>query len=140
MHVTIICTGNVARSPALAVLLAEARPDLTVTSAAVGAKATAGRRMARPMRELLTAYGRPDAAEAHRSQLLADFPTLPDVAVATAPVHARRLAALAPELAVVRINPIPDPAFGGAAAYARVWPLLVEAAEHLARALPRESL
>lgn len=138
MNVTVVCTGNVARSAALGILLAAARPDLHVTSAAVGRKAAAGRRCARPMRDLLTAAGYGPEAEAHRSRLL-DLTDPPDLIVATAHVHQRRLAELGSDLPVVPVEPpLPDPAFGGAAAYAEVWPRIVAAAQWLADVLPRK--
>lgn len=136
-RVMVVCTGNVARSPALATLLAYARPDLTVTSAAVGARAQPGRRMARPMRELLTDHGHGYAAAQHRSHLF-DPADPPDIAIAVAPVHVRRLHKLAPDVPVIRTTHIPDPAFGGPPAYHRVWPLLVAAAAELAVALPHD--
>ena len=135
MRVTIVCTGNVARSPALAALLAARRPDLDVTSAAVGLRAKPGRRMARPMRDRLTAAGHADAAEQHRSALLAPDPA--DVVVAVAPIHSRRLADSGYPGAVLALDPaIPDPAFGGEAAYETVWPMLVGAADYLSTLLP----
>jgi protein-tyrosine-phosphatase len=130
--VCIVCTGNVARSPAIEILLRGLRPDLTVISAAVGLKAKAGRVMAKPMRELLTGAGYGEQALAHRSQLITDVPP-GAVFYAVAPVHMRRLTARG-----VRgwyIGPIPDPAFGGREAYGEVWPLIVAAAERLAGAL-----
>lgn len=136
MRVTVVCTGNVARSVALAALLGPLRPDLDVDSAAVGTKAKNGRRAARQMRLLLTYAGHGQLAEDHRSRVWADLPR-PDLTVACAPVHLTHLHRLDPAAPTVLANPtIPDPAFGGAAAYDRAWPLLVQAARHLATTLP----
>lgn len=132
MTVCIVCTGNVARSPAIEILLRGLRPDLTVISAAVGLKAQAGRVMAKPMRQLLTSAGHVVAADAHRSRLITDVP-VGAVCYAVAPVHMKRLAARG--IAGHYIGPIPDPAFGGREAYERVWPLIVAAANELARTL-----
>lgn len=138
-HVVVVCTGNVARSPALGTLLAEERPDLRVTSAAVGAKAAAGRRMARPMRELMTGAGYGAVAQAHRSRLLADVLAAEhvDLVVCCAEVHVKRLALIpgAPPFVPVK-PPLPDPAFGGQAAYERVFPMIRRAAAYLGFAIP----
>lgn len=136
MRVTVVCTGNVARSVALAALLGTYRPDLHLNSAAVGEKAQPGRRAARHMRDLLTQAGHPHLAQTHRSRLWVDLPR-PDVTVACAPVHLKHLARLDPAAPTLLTRPtIPDPAFGGAEAYARAWPLLIQAARHLAATLP----
>lgn len=136
MRITIVCTGNVARSVALAALLSDYRPDLTVDSAAVGRKASPGRRAARPMRALLDQAGHGDLAEDHRSRLWADLPR-PDLTVACAPVHLQHLSRLDPAAPTLLADPtIPDPAFGGLEAYERAWPLLLQAARNLACTLP----
>lgn len=140
MRVLTVCTGNVARSPALALLLADARPDWEVRSAAAGAKARPGRRMARPMRALLAQAGLGDAADAHRSQLVAEALEgwTPDVVVTAAAVHTRRMAALAPHLPVHACSPpLKDPAFGGEPAYAELWPKLLLTVDALARDLDK---
>lgn len=107
---------------------------MTVDSAAVGERAVAGRRMARPMRELMQTLG-PEAeayAEAHRSKLLADVEK-PDLIVAVSHIHERRLEILAPGAARVLCSPvIPDPAFGGTEAYAIAWADIRENAEKFA--------
>ena len=137
MRVVIVCTGNVARSPALALLLSDLRPDLDVSSAAVGLKAKQGRRCARNMRLLLAEAGHVEAAENHRSRLYIDLPERPDVVVACAPIHVKRLAAVDPEANVMECSPpIPDPAFGGMDSYLSAWPLLVKAAHHFAHIIP----
>jgi protein-tyrosine-phosphatase len=134
--VDIVCTGNVARSAALGILLADYRPDLDVRSSAVGRKAVDGRRCARPMRKLLADAGYAKQAEAHRSRVF-DPAKRVDVVVASAAVHVRRLSELGVTAHVIALDPpLPDPAFGGEAAYAEVWPMIVEAAQKLAKELP----
>lgn len=144
--VVVLCTGNVARSAALGILLADARPDLDVTSAAIGANATAGRRMAKPMRERFADSPLAAKAESHRSRLLVDaFAARKhiDILICTAAVHVRRLTAVTRELGIDRPPPywlldppLPDPAFGGRPAYAQVWPMIQGAAQTVARHLP----
>jgi protein-tyrosine-phosphatase len=133
--VVVLCTGNVARSPALAALLHRSRPDLKVLSAAIGVNAKNGRLVARPMRNLLTRHGLGDAAQ-HRSQRWDDLLRVvkPNYVVAVAQVHLHRLSAEWRERALY-VGPIPDPAFGGEEAYERVWPMLEEAADRLATTL-----
>lgn len=130
--VTVVCTGNVARSPALATLLAALRPDLYVGSAAVGAHARPGRRMARPMRQLLTEHGHPQAATTHRARLLTALAD-PGLVICCAPVHTTRLAALGICAPHHQLDPpVPDPAFGGGPAYLRAYALIREHAHNLA--------
>lgn len=137
MRVVTVCTGNVARSVALGLLLGDLRPDLDITSAAVGAKAQPGRRCARPMRRLLAEAGHATAAEEHRSTLYMELGERPDLVIACAPVHVRRLESLDPGATVeLCAPPIPDPAFGGEEAYLKAWPLLVGAARHFATNIP----
>lgn len=134
MRIVVVCTGNVARSPALAWMLHLRRPDLQVDSAAVGERAVAGRPMAKRMRDLLYMTGEEAGmyAMGHRSKLLADAGK-PDLIIATAPVHMRRLEILAPATARLLCSPvIADPAFGGEAAYGKAWSQLTENADKLA--------
>ena len=136
MIVNIVCTGNVARSAALGILLADNRPDLTVISSAVGKRAVDGRRCARPMRALLAEYGYAEQAETHRSRVF-DPDEQVDVIVASAAVHVRRLSELGATAQIIALDPpIPDPAFGGEAAYAEVWPMIEAAVQKLSRELP----
>lgn len=134
MRVLVVCTGNVARSPALHCLLATQRPDLQVTSAGVGSRARAGRRMARPMRDILTRLGFGEFATAHRSTPIWEAEPA-DLIVTVAPVHARRLDALGIRTPHLAVGPIADPAFGGVEAYREVWPEIIRAADWLAREL-----
>lgn len=133
--ITVVCTGNVARSAAMGILLQDARPDLQVYSAAVGAKAKRGRRMAKPMRELMAQAGFGEDAEAHRSRLLEDVPSS-DLVICTAPVHLRRLQEMEDQSPHMLLDPaLPDPAFGGRPAYARVWPMILDAVQNLGEVL-----
>lgn len=137
MRVVIVCTGNVARSPALACLLRLHRPDLTVDSAGVGVNAKAGLRMKRHMRELLSdnVEGSPrwDAAESHRSVRWDMLEGDVDIAVGVVPVHIERLKILAPNVKrVLTIPRIKDPAYGGLEAYLLAWEQIKLAAEMLA--------
>lgn len=134
MRINIVCTGNVARSPALEILLQAARPDLTVESSAVGTNAKPGRRCALPMRELLATRSNAAGilAEAHRSRLLSDCEE-PDLIVCTARIHEQRLAEQGNTVPYLVLDPpLPDPAFGGRPAYLKVWPMLLDATKVLA--------
>lgn len=131
MKVTVVCTGNVARSPVLAGLLGKLRPDLEVTSAAVGKKAVAGRRMTLKMRELVESE-LPELAIQHRSRVF--VPGDEDLVVACAPVHVRRLGEMSYAGNIVPLS-VPDPAFGGQALYQEVYIRLREEAERLAQQL-----
>lgn len=136
MNVTVVCTGNVARSPALAMLLQKLRPDLHVTSAAVGRKAVDGRCCAKPMRQLLAEHaGLNDAASAHRSRRY-DPADRPDLVICCAKVHAERLRDIDTTVPFLMCYPlIPDPAFGGPAAYIAAFPKILSNAERLAYTL-----
>lgn len=134
MKAVVVCTGNVARSPALAKLLQEKYPQHTFVSAAVGLKATSGRRMARNMRLIMEKCGWADYAEEHRSQLYGE--TIedgnPDVVIACARVHMKYLAAIAPDVPHVLAYPeIFDPAFRGPEGYDKCWDLIEAAALNL---------
>lgn len=132
MKVIVVCTGNVARSPALAHILQEKYPRHTFDSAAVGVRALPGRVMARPMRQILTEEGFGDYAEAHRSQLLADVMDRNyELAVACTPIHVKHLHRIAPDLTSVLCQPvIHDPAFHGEERYRACWELILQAAEN----------
>jgi protein-tyrosine-phosphatase len=135
--VVVVCTGNIARGPALAMLLQGLRPDLQVYSAAVGLKAKRGLRIPSPMRAKLAAAGFGDAAEAHRSKLLEDVPTSANtVFVATAPIHVKRLAALGlnGETKVYTLK-IADPVWEGKDGYDKVYPVIEQEAVNLASTL-----
>lgn len=128
MRIAVVCTGNVARSPALARVLQEMYPHHTFSSAAVGLKATRGRKMAKPMREILTQCGWGDYAETHRSKLFMDLDE-PHIAIAAAPVHMKYLAAIAPDIPHMLSDPVIfDPAFGTREGYERCWDLIQESA------------
>lgn len=132
MKITVVCTGNVNRSPALAIMLARQRPDFKIDSAAVGTKAKPGRPMARPMRELMAGIGFAVQAEKHRSKLLIDCEK-PDLIIATAGVHVKRLIDMAYPVDVLALTPpLPDPAFG---THDQVFPAIRAAAFYLARDL-----
>lgn len=109
---TVIDTGNVSVSAALAIMLAARRPDLTVHSAAVGRRATPGRYMSLPMLHLMRSHA--DAAADHRSQRLEAIPN-PGLIVCTIPQLARFVPDGWPR--ILLDPPIPGPAFGGPAAY-----------------------
>lgn len=124
MRITVVCTGNVARSPALAAVLQLAHPEIDVNSAAVGRKAAAGLPMKRPMREILEREGYGDAS-GHRSRLLGELEFTPDLVVCVAPVHVERVREILRGVPTLLCNPvIPDPAFGGPEAYERAWALI----------------
>lgn len=136
--VLVVCTGNVARSPAIAILLQRARPDLHVISAALGSKATAGRRMARPMRLLLTLAGLGAEAEAHRSQLVTDeMMEQYFCAIAPTRTHVVRLRQRGFAGVIWEFERVPDPAFGGVPAYDEVWPIINRVAANAARVIPK---
>lgn len=138
MIVTVVCTGNVARSPALAWLLAEKRMDLHVQSAAVGRHAKPGLRMRKHMRELMDEHGMGASlhADQHRSRLFTDMPAA-DLIIACAPVHMARLQELAPDVPRHMCLPvISDPAYAGADGYKKAWDQIKEAAVYLAWYLP----
>lgn len=140
MRVVIVCTGNVARSPALACLLQLRRPDLTVESAAVGVNARSGMRMKRHMRELLSdddpGSFRSLAAEQHRSVRWDELTGDIDCAVGVAPVHIERLEILAPDVPrLLTVPRIKDPAYGGIEGYLLAWEQIKLAAEMLAEDL-----
>jgi protein-tyrosine-phosphatase len=129
VRVTVVCTGNVARSPALAAVLQRRFPRSEITSAAVGRKAVAGAVMKRPMREILEREGLGWHAEHHRSRLLGELEWDPDLVICCAPVHMQRAAEILPGVPRMLCEPvIPDPAFGGAEAYERAWELIKAAA------------
>jgi protein-tyrosine-phosphatase len=92
------------------------------------------------MRELLYMFSE-DAgfyAKVHRSKLLADAES-PDLIIATAPVHMRRLEVLAPDVPRMLCSPvIADPAFGGEEAYGKAWSQICENAEKMAGWLREE--
>jgi protein-tyrosine phosphatase len=132
-RVTVVCTGNVARSPALAAVLQKRFPRTEVTSAAVGRKAVAGSVVKRQMREILEREGFSEAAGG-RSRLLAEMEWEPDLVVCCAPVHMERTREILPGVARMLCSPvIPDPAFGGAAMYERAWELIQAAADDILR-------
>jgi protein-tyrosine phosphatase len=130
-RIVVVCTGNVARSPALAAVLQMRRADLDVSSAAVGRKAVAGLPMKRPMREILEREGYGDASP-HRSRLLAELEWEPDLVVCCAPVHMGRVKEILPGVPSTLCSPVvPDPAFGGIEAYERSWGLIQAAADDI---------
>jgi protein-tyrosine-phosphatase len=132
MNVTVVCTGNVARSPAMARVLMEMCPQHTFYSAAVGARALPGRVMACPMREILVQHGFGEYAKAHRSKLFADRTEDPDLVIACAPVHMKHLERIAPDVKRLLSNPIIfDPAFRSNE-YKACWDLIIRAANVLA--------
>jgi protein-tyrosine-phosphatase len=136
MKVIVVCTGNVARSPALACLLQAGRQDMEVGSAAVGHRAVSGLRMRKPMRDIMAWYGYATYADLHRSRLLADCDR-PDLIIAVAPVHMKRLEEIAPGIPRLLCDPvIPDPAFGNRTAYEHAWDCIVDAAGTLMCELP----
>jgi len=138
-RILVVCTGNVARSPAMEILLRHYRPDLRVTSAAVGERARDGRPMARPMRTRMAQLGLATAAARHRSRTFATALRSgdnPQLVLAMASNHVARLEALQFDDAPVRmIGPIADPAFGGEPAYDRALQQLLVAVSELAAEL-----
>lgn len=130
-RVTVVCTGNVARSPALAAVLHKLLPDIVVTSAAVGRRAVAGAPVKRAMRQIMEREGYGDWA-GHRSILLAEMEWEPDLLICVAPVHMQRVKEIMPGVSSTLCNPvIPDPAFGEAGAYERAWELILRAADDI---------
>lgn len=112
--VTVIDSGNVSVSAALAIMLAARRPDLHVYSAAVGRRARPGRPMAVPMVHLMRAHQA--AALAHRSRKL-DSIANPGLIVCPTALLARHVPDGWP--CIILDPPIPGPAFSGPAAYRR---------------------
>lgn len=128
-RVVVVCTGNVARSPALAAVLQLARPGMEVSSAAVGRKAAAGAPMKRRMRDIMLREGLEAVAVLHRSRLLGELEFTPDLVVCCAPVHMERVREILPGVPRTLCSPvIPDPAFGGPEAYEAAWSLIQAAA------------
>lgn len=135
-RIVVVCTGNIARSPALAAVLGKRCDDLDVSSAAVGRKAVAGLPMKRRMREILAREGLGVEAEGHRSKLLTELEWTPDLLIAVAPVHMSRLAEILPDVPRILCEPpIPDPAFGGPEAYEIAWHLIQQAADGMLQGL-----
>jgi protein-tyrosine phosphatase len=132
-RVVVVCTGNVARSPALAAILQMRCFGTDVSSAAVGRKAVAGAPVKRAMREILEREGYGDAST-YRSRLLAELEWTPDLVVCCAPVHMERVREILPGVPRTLCDPvIPDPAFGGAEAYELAWGLIQAAADDILR-------
>jgi protein-tyrosine phosphatase len=133
LRVAVVCTGNVARSPALAAILQRkyAGDGILIESAAVGRKAVTGQPVKRAMRQILLREGYAEAAE-HRSVLLGELSWTPDIVVGVARVHAERIAEIMPDVRSLLCDPlIPDPAFGGNEGYEQTWQLLQQAAQNL---------
>jgi protein-tyrosine-phosphatase len=130
-RVVVVCTGNVARSPALAAVLQARRPDLDVSSAAVGRRAVVGAPVKRAMRDILIREGFTEAAEG-RSRLLAELEWEPDLIVCCAAVHMERAKEILYGVPRTLCDPvIPDPAFGGTEAYEAAWGLIQAAADDI---------
>lgn len=130
-RVTVVCTGNVARSPALAAVLAGLLPDVAITSAAVGRRAVAGAPVKRAMRAIMEREGYGGRA-GHRAILLAEIEWTPDLIVCCAPVHMDRAREILPGVPRTLCDPvIPDPAFGDAGSYERAWELIKAAADDI---------
>lgn len=128
----VVCTGNVARSPALAAVLQKRFPRDQISSAAVGRKAVAGLPVKRPMREIMQREGLGWYAERHRSTLLAELEWEPDLIVCCAAVHMTRVKEICPGVPRTLCDPvIPDPAFGGVEGYERAWELIQAAADDI---------
>ena len=131
MRVVVVCTGNVARSPALAAVLAKLRPDVGFSSAAVGRKAVAGAPVKASMRRIMEREGYGQWAR-HRSILLAEMEWEPDLIICCAPVHMERAREICPGVPRTLCSPvIPDPAFGQAGAYEAAWKLILAAADDI---------
>lgn len=140
MRIVAVCTGNVARSPALECLLQEGLAGVEVRSAGVGDKAVAGLRMKPYMRMILGREGFGDFAESHRSFVLRGEEAIaPDLFVAVSRVHVRKLGGMFPEVPVLLCDPIiPDPAFGGLDAYEEAWNLIQTASDDMIRRIESE--
>lgn len=137
MRVVVVCTGNVARSPALKILLAANRPDLQVESAGMGHGAVNGLLMRKHMREILAEAGYGPEAAAHRSRRWDAVDGVPDLAVGVAPVHMQRLAEAAPDVPRLLTRPaVKDPAYGDRGTYLVAWEQIMDAARWLAEVIP----
>lgn len=131
LRVIVVCTGNVARSPALAAILQLRNFSTDFSSAAVGRKALAGLPVKQQMRKILEREGYGDASP-HRSRLLTELEWTPDVVVCCAPVHLKRTREILPDVPQLLCQPvIPDPAFGGPEAYEVAWQLMLRASDDI---------
>ena len=131
---TVVCTGNVARSPALARVLMEMCPQHTFRSAAVGMRALPGRIMALPMREIMIEHGFGEFAKAHRAKLFTERAADPDLVIACATVHMKRLALIAPDVPAMLSRPVIfDPAWRTSEGYKACWDLIIRSADTLAK-------